>query len=33
MLWNDSEDYENVMSECEEDVDTDCEDGDSATYW
>jgi hypothetical protein len=33
MLWNDSEEGGNVRSECEEDEDTDCEDGDSDTVW
>jgi hypothetical protein len=33
MLWNDSEDGGNVMSECEEDEGTDCGDGDSDTEW
>jgi hypothetical protein len=33
MLWNDSEEDGNVRSECEEDEDTDCEDGDSDTDW
>ena len=31
MLWNGSERDGNVKSECEEDEDTDCEDGDSDT--
>ena len=31
MLWNCSEDYGKVRSRCEEDDDTDCEDGDSDT--
>ena len=33
MLWNDCEEGGNVTSECEEDGDTDCEDGDSDTDW
>jgi hypothetical protein len=33
MLWNGSEEYGNVRSECEEDEGTDCEDGDSDTDW
>jgi len=33
MLWNGSEGVQNVRSECEEDTDTDCEDGDSDTDW
>ena len=31
MLWNGSEEDGDVRSECEEDEDTDCEDGDSDT--
>jgi hypothetical protein len=33
MLWNDSEEDGNVMSECEEEEGTDCEDEDSDTDW
>jgi hypothetical protein len=33
MLWNGSAEDGNVRSECEEDEDTDCEDGDSDTDW
>jgi len=36
MLWNDSEEVGDVRSECEEDDDTDCEDGEngeSDTDW
>jgi len=33
MLWNGSEEDRNVRNECEEDEDTDCEDGDSDTVW
>jgi hypothetical protein len=33
MLWNGSEEDENVRSECEEDEGTDCEAGDSDTAW
>jgi hypothetical protein len=33
MLWNESEEDGNVRSECEEDEDSDCEDGDSDTDW
>ena len=33
MFWNDSEEDGNVRSECEEDEDTDCEDGDSDPDW
>ena len=33
MLWNGSEEDENVRSECEEDEGTYCEDGDSDTDW
>ena len=34
MLWNSSkEDGEDVRSECEEDEDTDYEDGDCDTHW
>jgi len=33
MLWNGSEEVGNVRSECQEDADTDCEDGDSDTDW
>ena len=29
MLWNDSEEDGNIRSECEEDENIDCEDGDS----
>jgi len=32
-LGNDSEEDENVRSECEAHEDTDCEDGDSDTDW
>jgi hypothetical protein len=32
-LCNGSEEEANVRSECEEDEDTDCEDGDSDTGW
>jgi len=32
MLWNCSEEDGDVKSECEEDEDTDCEDGDSDAY-
>jgi hypothetical protein len=31
MLWNGKEEDGNVMSECEKDEGTDCEDGDSDT--
>jgi hypothetical protein len=31
MLWNGSEDDENVRTECEQDEGTDCEDGDIDT--
>ena len=31
VLWNDSEEDGGVMSECDEDKGTDCEDGDSDT--
>ena len=33
MLWNGSEEDENVRSECEQDEGTDYEDGDSDTDW
>ena len=33
MLWNDSEKDGDVRSECEEDIGTHCEDGESATDW
>jgi len=33
LLWNGSEEGGNVRSEGEEDVGTDCEDGDSDTEW
>ena len=33
MLWNDSEEYENVRIECEKDEGADYEDGDSDTDW
>jgi hypothetical protein len=33
MMWNDSEKDGNVRSECQEDEDTDCEDGGSDTDW
>ena len=33
MLWNGSEEDENVRSQCEEDEGTDCEDGNSDTDW
>jgi len=33
MLWNGSEEYVDVRSDCEEDEGTDCEDGDSDTDW
>jgi len=33
MLWNGTKENENVRSECEKDVGTDCEDGDSDTDW
>jgi len=33
MLWNGSKGVGNVRSECEEDEDTDCGDGDSGTDW
>ena len=32
LMWNGSEDG-NVRSECEEDEGTDCEDGNTDTYW
>jgi len=32
-LWNGSEEDGNVRSECQEDADTNCEDGDSDTVW
>ena len=32
-LWNDIKENGHVRSECEEDEDTDCEDGDSDTDW
>jgi hypothetical protein len=31
LLWNGSEEDGNVINDCEEDVGTDCEDGDSDT--
>jgi hypothetical protein len=33
MLWNDTEEDWDVISECEHDEDTDCEDGDSNIGW
>ena len=33
MLWNGSEEYGNVRSECEDNEGTECEDGDSNTDW
>jgi len=33
MLWNSSDGYGDVGRECEEDEDTDCEDGDNDTDW
>jgi hypothetical protein len=33
MLWNDSEEDGDVRGECEEDEDTNCENGDSDTNW
>ena len=33
MLRNDSEEEGDVRRKCEEDKGTDCEDGDSVTYW
>ena len=33
MLWNDSEEDENVRSECEEGKGTDFEDSDSDAVW
>jgi hypothetical protein len=33
MLWNGSEEGGSVRGECEEDEDTDCEDGDSDNDW
>ena len=33
VLWNSSEEEENVRSECEEDEGTFCEGGDSDTDW
>jgi len=33
VLWNGIEEDGNFRSECEEDEDTDCEDGDSDTDW
>jgi hypothetical protein len=33
VLRNDSEEDRNIRSVCEEDEDTDCEDGDSDTDW
>ena len=33
MSWNGIKENENVRSECAEDEDTDCEDGDSDTDW
>jgi len=33
MLWNGSEEDRHVKSECEENEDTDCEDGDSDNNW
>jgi hypothetical protein len=33
MLWNGSEEDGNIRSECEEDEDTDCDNGDSDTDW
>ena len=32
-LWNCSEEDGKVRSQCEEDEDTDCEDGESDTDW
>ena len=33
MLWNKSEEDENIRSDCEEDEGTDCADGDSDNDW
>jgi hypothetical protein len=33
ILWNGSEEDENIRSECEEDEGSDCEVGDSDTDW
>jgi len=33
MLWNGSEEDGNIRSECEEDENTDCNDGDSDSDW
>ena len=33
MLWNCSEEYRNVTTECQPDEGTDCGDGDSGTDW
>ena len=33
MLWHSNGEEGNVMSECEEDEETDCEDRDSDTDW
>jgi len=33
MLWNGSDEDGHVRSECEENEDTDCEDGDSDNNW
>ena len=33
VLWNGSEEDGDVRSQCEEDEDTDCEDGDSDAGW
>jgi hypothetical protein len=33
MLWNESEEDGDVRSQYEEDVGTECEDGDSDTVW
>jgi len=33
MLWNDSEEEVDVRRKCEEDEETDCQDGDSVTDW
>jgi hypothetical protein len=33
VVLNGTEEDENVINECEEDGDTDCENGDSDTHW